>query len=69
MHDEHFRKALEILRDGHVGLLDFLLGILDPTKREFVRYRNSFFANASGKLDNMLDRIFKDDKGCGVLLV
>ncbi|KAN0073709.1 hypothetical protein V8E55_011963 [Tylopilus felleus] len=58
--EERLQKVLKILRDGCISLLDFVLDILDDRNSKFSIHRNRFFMNPSGKLGQLLDRLFED---------
>ncbi|KAF8425829.1 hypothetical protein L210DRAFT_986551 [Boletus edulis BED1] len=60
---QRLKTILQILRDGRMSVLDFLLQILRSDKADFVKHREQFFSNPSGKVIKLLDLIFRDKKG------
>lgn len=72
---DRINSALQILRDGRISILDFLVTILDPADASYATYRDRLYVpsvkeknSGTGRLEKVLDFLWEDPRSHGRVL-
>ena len=70
--NERIQRAIDILQEGRLSLLTALIKVLDPSEKDFSAYHGGFYVctkdRPTGKLANLLDKIWSDSRGRSQIL-
>ena len=70
--NEQIQRAIDILQEGQLSLLMALIKVLNPSEKNFSAYRGGFYVCMkdwpTGKLANLLDKIWSDSQGRSQIL-